>query len=64
MSQDPLLFSTEERRRRQEAVDYATASVELSSFKIDAFTQERCAPLCRGSAIVEGVFGKLKLSFP
>ena len=27
--------------RRREAVDYATASVELSGFKIDALTQER-----------------------
>jgi hypothetical protein len=35
------LLSTEERRRRQEAVDYATASVELSGFTIEASTQER-----------------------
>jgi hypothetical protein len=33
MSQDQLFLSTEERRRRREAVDYATASVELSGFK-------------------------------
>jgi hypothetical protein len=41
MSQDQLFLSTEERRRRREAVDYATASVELSCFKIDASTQAR-----------------------
>ena len=34
-------FSTEERRRRQEAIDYAIASGELSSSKIEASTQER-----------------------
>jgi hypothetical protein len=35
MSQDLLLLPTQERRRRQEAVDYATASMELSGFKVD-----------------------------
>jgi hypothetical protein len=41
MSQDQLFLLTEERRRRQEAVGYATASVELSGFKIDPSTQKR-----------------------
>ena len=35
MPQDQVLSLAEERRRRQEAVDRARASVELSDFKID-----------------------------
>jgi hypothetical protein len=41
MFQDQLCSLAEERRRRQEAVDYATASVEPSGFKIDPPAQER-----------------------
>ena len=40
-AQHRFLLSSEEYRRRQEPVDYATASVALSRFKIIESSQER-----------------------
>jgi hypothetical protein len=41
MAQDQLFSLAEERRRREKALDYTTASVEPSGFETDLPTQER-----------------------
>jgi hypothetical protein len=41
VAQNRFLLSIEECRRRQEPIDYATASVEQSRFKIIESIQER-----------------------
>jgi hypothetical protein len=43
MAPDKTPLSDEERRCRQEAIDYAVASVELLGFRLDAAAQARDA---------------------
>lgn len=53
MFEEPPGLSAKERQLRQEAVDYAIASLGLSGFKVDAAMQERARLYVEGQLLLK-----------